>query len=112
MRPSMTEHSSVAAPPIRGVHLSFRPSVEMAHVSDTLELARLATESLHGPERVQLDARWEMDDADRSVAIDSTSEVGRTLAIVFLGFVKREFGSGAVHVVRMGSHNRSRRANR
>ena len=102
MRPTLTEHPNVAAPPIRGVHLSFRPSVAMAQVSDTLELARLATESLHGPERVELDVRWEVDAAARTVAIDGTTEVGRTLAIVFLGFTKREFGNGAVQVVRTG----------
>ena len=102
MRPFVPDHSNVAAPPIRGVHLSFRHSVSMSQVSDTFELARLATESLHGPERVELDARWEVDGSTRFVAIDSTTEVGRTLAIVFLGYVKREFGSDAVQIVRMG----------
>jgi hypothetical protein len=70
----------------------------MAEVSDTLELARLAAESLCGAERMEVDARWEVDVSGRQVAVDTTTEAGRTLAIVFLGLVKREFGPDAVRM--------------
>jgi hypothetical protein len=102
MRPSASPHLDPTVASLRGVQLRFDPSVAMAEVEDTLELARLAAESLLGPERVQLDAQWDFDVDGHTVDIGTSSEVGRTLAIVFLGFVKREFGPDAARVMQTG----------
>jgi hypothetical protein len=71
----------------------------MKQVAGTLLLARVATESIHGFDRVSLDAAYELDRRGRSVAIDAHSDVGHTLALVFLGYARREFGEDAVRVV-------------
>ena len=81
------------------MRLSFAPGVSMHEVQDTLELARLAAESLHGSERVELELRLDVDVARRSVSIDTGTRAGRTIAMVFLGLVKREFGNEAVRVL-------------
>ena len=85
----------------RGVHLDFGSSVSMGEVAGTLELALLAAESLHGADRVQLDAGWSMDPRGRRVVIDTGTRAGRTLALIFMGFIRREFGSGAARVYRV-----------
>jgi hypothetical protein len=85
---------------ITDVRLRFEPAVPMAEVADTLELARLAAESLHGPERVELELRTDIDVEGHAVSIGTGTRAGRTVAIVFLGLVKREFGDQAVHVLR------------
>jgi hypothetical protein len=96
---SASPHPKVFTPAIRGVQLLFQPTVSMREVQDTLELARLAAESLCGPERMEVDTHWEVHVAGKRVCIDTATEAGRTLAIVFLGLVKREFGSDAVRVL-------------
>ena len=87
-------------PAVRRVRLAFDPAVSMTEVVGTLELARLAAESIHGVERVVLEAAWSIDRDARTVAIDTTTRAGRTLALVFLGYVRREFGGRAVQVAR------------
>src|SRR5690349_17463492 len=75
MRPPAFPHFDLAPRPvIAGVRLQFEPSVPMAEVADTLELARLAAESLHGPERLALEARWDVDVDEHAVAIDTSAE--------------------------------------
>lgn len=87
--------------PTTAVRLTFDPTVPISEVAGTLELALLAAESLHGADRVQLDAAWAFDPDSRRVAIDTSRRLGHTLALVFLGYVKREFGGRAVRVERL-----------
>jgi len=86
--------------PQETVQFRFGSGISMREVKGTLQLARLAAESLHGEERMRLEATYAIDDAANIVEIDIDSEVGRTLAIVFAGYVRREFGDGAVHMER------------
>jgi len=78
------------------VHFTFGRRIPIREIKGTLHLARLATESLHGIERVRLEASYGIDGSTRVVEIDRSTEVGRTLAIIFAGYVRREFGDGAV----------------
>ncbi len=82
------------------VRFAFDSSVPMTEVEATLRLALLAVESLHGEDRVRLDARVSVDRATRACVIHLASEVGRALALVFGGYVRREFGDGAVQIER------------
>jgi hypothetical protein len=84
------------------VRLQFDPAVPWSDVLDTLDLAVLAVETLYGTDRVSLEARHEVDDAVRRMSIDITTTVGRTLAILVLGFARRQYGDRAVEVVRAG----------
>jgi hypothetical protein len=40
--------------------------------------------------------------------IDAACEVGRTLALIFGGYARREFGDGAVRMERAGSPDKGR----
>ena len=87
--------------PTHQVRLTFGPQVPMAEVEGTLQLARIAAESVHGEGRVELAAACCVDPPRREVRIDTTSAVGRTLGLVFLGYVRREFGRDKVTVERV-----------
>src|SRR4051812_41139968 len=73
----------------------FERNVPMRDVSGTLLLARLAAASLHGHERVALETACDLDRSTRTVSINANTDAGHTLALVFLGYVRREFGEDA-----------------
>lgn len=70
-------------------------------VQETLFLAVLATESLHGGSQVRLDASFCLDEDQRSCVIDGGTQVGQDLARIFTGFLRREFGESAFRVGRL-----------
>jgi len=80
------------------VQFVFEKSAPMHEVEQTLRLACLATESLHGPDRMRLQASFLINRSKRNCLIHSASEVGMTLALIFSGFVKREFGEDGVKI--------------
>ncbi len=73
----------------------FDASVEMKSVEDSLMLAALAAESVHGRSSVRIDACFRLDPKSRICLIDEGTDVGRTIAHVFLGYLSTEFGEGA-----------------
>jgi hypothetical protein len=85
-------------PKVRGIRLTFQPNVPVAELADTVELARLTVESLYGPERVAVELRYTFDRETRCVPIGTSDVVGRSFAIVLLGFVRREFGAASVRI--------------
>lgn len=80
----------------------FKDSVPMPEVEATLRLAILAVESLHGEDRVRLDAKFNIDRAAHTCVIEAACEVGRALALIFARYVRREFGEEAVRMQRAG----------
>ncbi len=82
------------------VRSRFMKRVPIDEVAGTLRLACLAAESLHGADRVRLEARYDIDRGARTVAIDMSSEAGKTLAVVFSGYARREFGEGSFEMSR------------
>ena len=72
-------------------------------VEETLHLAVIAVESLHGQSRVRLDASYCMDSEQCGCVIDASTEVGRHIVRIFTGFAIREFGEEAFKVSRVGS---------
>lgn len=82
------------------VRFTFINRIPIREIKGTLHLARLATESLHGVERVRLDAKYSFESSTRTVVIDTGTEPGRTLVIIFGGYVRREFGDEAVRMER------------
>lgn len=81
-------------------HFAFDESVPMPEVEETLRLALLAAQSLHGEDRLRLEAHVQVDHLRHQCLVDTSAEVGRTLALIFAGYVRREFGSEAVRVER------------
>lgn len=80
------------------IHFVFAERVSMDEVAKTLELARMACEALHGPERVALKATSVCHSEDRRVSITGLTPTGRDLAAMFLGYARREYGASAVDV--------------
>jgi len=86
----------------RGVYrYTFEPSVPMREVRDSLFLAALAAEGIHGRTRVMMDASFRLDEEGRSCVIDGTREVDQSIAVIFTGFLRKEFGESAFTVKRV-----------
>jgi hypothetical protein len=77
----------------------FDRHVPLKQVEGTLRLAQLAAECLHGQSRVDLEAACSLDRSHRLVVIQTLTAVGRTLAAVFLGYARREFGADSMTIV-------------
>ena len=81
---------------------NFDSKVPIRDVEESLLLAVLAAESLHGRSLVRLDASFCLDSHKRSCVVDAATEVGRAIARIFTGFLTREFGEEAFKVERVG----------
>lgn len=74
--------------------------VAVGDLEDTLALAVLACQALHGEARVRLDAAYQFEGRKRTCAIDASTEVGRDLNRLFAGLLAREFGPTSFEVQR------------
>jgi len=81
---------------------NFDSKVPIRDVEESLLLAVLATECLHGRALVRLDASFCLDSKKRSCVVDAATDVGRAIARIFTGFLSREFGEEAFKVERVG----------
>ncbi|MFH1891094.1 MAG: hypothetical protein ABIK83_00250 [Candidatus Zixiibacteriota bacterium] len=81
---------------------NFDSKIPIQDVEESLLLAVLAAESLHGRSLVRLDASFCLDPKKRSCVVDAATEVGRAIARIFTGFLAREFGEEAFKVERVG----------
>lgn len=81
---------------------NFDSKVPIRDIEESLLLAVLAAESLHGRSLVRLDASFCLDSHKRSCVVDAATEVGRAIARIFTGFLTREFGEEAFQVERVG----------
>ena len=79
----------------------FGDAVSPRDIEETLLLAVLAAECLHGQSRVRLDAGYFLDEDQRACVIDAGTVVGRDINRVFTGFAIREFGEDAFQVKRV-----------
>ena len=79
----------------------FTDGVSLRDIEETLLLAVLATESLHGQSRVRMDAAYCIEDAKRACVVDASTDVGRDISRLFTGFAIREFGEDAFQVERI-----------
>ena len=76
----------------------FTEGIPLKEVEDSLFLAILAVEGLHGQAKVRLNAHFLMSEEKRTCVIDVGSEVGLHIALIFLCFLNREFGEDAFTV--------------
>jgi hypothetical protein len=79
----------------------FNADLPVDEIEDTLALAVIATEGLHGESQTLLDAGHAYDPAARSCVIDASSDVGRDLNRLFAGFLRREFGPNSFWIERL-----------
>lgn len=83
---------------MKSTTFNFAPAVQMSEVAATLELATIAMESLFGPQRLCLESAYLLDPSNHRVVINVNGEAGRSFVLVFLAFVRHEFGNTAVTI--------------
>ena len=76
----------------------FARTVPVRDIEETLMLALMAVESLHGRARLRMDGRYRFDKKQRLCEIDATTKVGADLAEIFTGYATREYGDDAVAI--------------
>ena len=79
----------------------FAAGVAPRDIEETLHLAVLAAECLHGESRVRLDAGYSISQEKRVLVIDAGTQVGHDICRVFTGFAIKEFGEDAFKVERL-----------
>lgn len=82
---------------------SFKRHLAMDDVQDSLTLAVLGAEQLHGRAKMRLDASFRLDRQRRTCTIDGSNQVGQDVARLFAGFLTREFGERSFQVRRSGN---------
>jgi pyridoxine/pyridoxamine 5'-phosphate oxidase len=70
---------------------TFPDSAQTAAAQETLSLALMAAEALHGEPQVRMDVYCTVDTESRTVWIDTRSVAGADLARMFMGYAMREF---------------------
>ncbi|MEX1231114.1 MAG: hypothetical protein WEB58_12790 [Planctomycetaceae bacterium] len=79
----------------------FQPDVPLDEVENSLLLAVMGAEALHGESQTRLDAAHLLDRDKRACVIDASPPVGRDLNRLFIGFLRREFGDDSFRVERI-----------
>src|SRR5262245_39734533 len=80
---------------------TFEDAVPFRDVQETLILALLATEAVHGSPQVRLDAEYRLDVPGRACEIAADTPAGRDLNKTFVNFARREYGDSAFRVERV-----------
>jgi hypothetical protein len=81
---------------------TFKAQIPIEEVEATLLLSVFAVEALHGESQTRLDAGHYLDPDRRACVVDAGTAVGKDLARVFTGFLRREFADGFT-VERLGA---------
>lgn len=76
----------------------FARTVPARDIEETLMLALMAVESLHGRARLRMDGRYRFDKEQHVCEIDASTKVGADLAEIFTGYATREYGDDAVAI--------------
>jgi len=100
---------------VQAYRYTFNESVSFFDVLALLDEAITNAESIHGTERVRLDARFAEDTARGVLVIDATTAAGQTLNQLFVGLARREFGDTAFTISRCRSdlnHRNRKRSGR
>jgi len=79
----------------------FDKGVPMLEVEQSLHLAILAVECLHGEARVRLDVGYSISEEKRALVVDAGTQVGQDICRIFTGFAIKEFGEDAFKVRRL-----------
>lgn len=85
---------------VASIRYQFSEGVAFEDVEGALVVAVLAIESLHGPAAVRLGTAYAADPLARTVVVESSSDVGRDLNRVFVGFLSRDLATDAFTVER------------
>jgi hypothetical protein len=78
-------------------------AVPFSEVEESLLLAIIAGECLHGPSRARLEAAYCTDQKTRACVLDASTEVGRDIARIFTGLLTKAFGDRSFKLERVGA---------
>jgi len=87
---------------------TFRRHIDIEGVADALTLSILRAENLHGRSKVRMDGWWRFDRQRRSCVIDAATEVGKSIARLFTGYLSKEFGERSFHVLPVKQQSRKK----
>ena len=73
-------------------HFRLDSDIPIEEIEDTLMLALVAVNSLHGLTRVRLDCQFVLDKKRRHVLVDGNTTVGRCFALLLAGYIDYAFG--------------------
>ena len=79
----------------------FGDGIPTSEAEESLMLAVLAAESIHGRSALRLAGAFLFDAEKRSCVIDGSTEIGRHIASIFTGFLGKQFGDEAFKVERV-----------
>ena len=79
----------------------FTRRVPMNDVEDSLFMAALAAEALHGRAAMKLDAYFRLDKKTRICVVDAETQVGCDIAKMLSTFISKGYGDSAFRVMRM-----------
>lgn len=82
----------------RHYRYDFKRHIDLDDIQDTLTLAILGAENLHGRARLRLDGWWRLDRQRRRCMIDASTQVGQDIARLFTGYLAGEFVENAFQV--------------
>lgn len=77
---------------------TFKDTVPMAAIEETLLMAVVAAEGIHGRARVRLDAKYATNAGNRTCTVSAENEVGQGVAKIFTELLVLEIGEGAFEV--------------
>ena len=77
----------------------FKDSVDMEQAEDTLLLAIIAAEALHGRAAVRQEARYIFSEVKRSCVIERRGKISEDIIKLFTGFLIKEFGEESFSVI-------------
>lgn len=77
---------------------TFKDSVPMAEVEETLLMAVVAAEGVHGRARVRLDATYTTSAESRTCKVSADNDVGQAMAKIFTELLVLEIGEDAFDV--------------
>ena len=72
--------------------------IPVEETEESLLLACVATEIIHGRSRTIMDGAFHLDKSKRECVIDARTEVGRSIACLFTGLMTMEFGEDSFQV--------------
>ncbi|MCE5314042.1 MAG: hypothetical protein ABFD49_07205 [Armatimonadota bacterium] len=87
---------------------NFAKHVPVDDIEDSLMIAALAAEALHGRAAVKMDAYFCLDKKNRTCVVDAGTSIGCDIARILSTFVTRGYGESSFKVERAQEHYRNR----
>ena len=79
----------------------FKDDLDPQEIEESLLLAVLAVEGIHGRCAVRLAGTFYFDREKHACVIDGSTEIGQHVAGIFTGFLQKQFGDEAFQIERL-----------